>query len=184
MDKNINIFNNLETNIKYDNYFLEIDNINYINYRCSFNKYLKRFINKCKIYNINYFFTSNNKYYILNKINIIEQVNYLKQEIIKLHHKLLTNMIENNTLDTEQYLLFNKEITMKNYNKLKKYDDFIDLINIIYNYNLLEIDQYKNINIDFQKEYTNLVNLSNLSDIYYNNYNDNIILIDEYSNSI
>ena len=180
MNKNtINIYD-LETDIKYDNYLLEVDNLNYINYRCSFNKYLKRFINKCQKLHIKIFFVNNNKFNILNKQYIIDQINYLKNNIVKSHIELLTNMMLNNEINTIEYISVNNEIILKNQNKLNNYDDFIYLTNIIYTYKLLEIDEYKNFNIDFQKEYSNLVNLSSLTNNFYKN---KIILIDEYSTS-
>lgn len=175
MNKSINLFNNLITNEIYDTFLLEVDNLNYINYKCTFNRYLKKFIYKCQKLSIKIFYTSNDKFYILNFDDIINQVNNIKKSLIQNHISLLEEIIKKDKIDVDRYMQTNNIISF-NQTKLHLCDEFISLAIIVYNYKLLE-SNYTNYNIDFKQEYANLVNLSNLTDPYL----DKIILIDEYS---
>jgi hypothetical protein len=165
MNKIIINIDNLKTDKKYSNYLLSTVNIDYLIYRSTFNKYLSTFLKKCIKYNIK-LYNYDVKYNILNKNDIIEQINILKKNTIKSHINILSNLLDldadiNNYVN--DYINVNNNIINKNNYRLKKYDSFIKLIDIIYNYKILELEDYKIQEINIETEYNNLVNLCNNS---------------------
>jgi hypothetical protein len=174
---------NIKKVIDNDNYLLCVDNLNHIYNRLIFDKYLKKFVNKCNKYNIDFYDKIDDKYYIYKKEYIILQINIFKKYIVQRHIDKLSNFIEKNNLDFESndYLELNNKIIAKNKTNLYILNKLLILVGIIYEYNLLEIGEIKNYNTDYEKTYDNIVNLSNIGNEYLKYINNGIIIIDDYS---
>jgi Icc-related predicted phosphoesterase len=171
------IINKLESSKIYENYLLNVNNLDYLYNRASFNQYVKKFLCKCIKYDIKIFFYKNDTICILNKNDIFNQIDILKKDLLNLHINLLLEL-NKDEISTVAYINKNKAIMVNNYNKMKIYDKFRLLVNIVYDYSLLELNIHKKESIDFEKEYNNLVNLSNIIE---DSSSDNIIFIDSYS---
>ena len=157
-----------------DKYEYSIENINYLFYRSTFNSYLKKFIDYCNSYNIKYYDLFNNNYHILKKKYVVKQIRKIIKKYIYNHINILSNVI---LTDISKYVDENHKISTINENKLRKLNEFIDLVNIVYEYKLLHIEPLNKPDIDIHTEYTHLVNLSNLV----TKQDNNVIIIDSYS---
>jgi hypothetical protein len=166
----------LNLEINNDKYESCCENIDYILYRITFNPYLKKFIDLCNKYKIKYYEIVNEKYYIHKKLNIINQIKELIKNLIYDHINILNNINESNSFN---YLDENHKITLINQKKINKLNKFIELINLIYEYKLLNVESLNKPNIDVKYEYDNLVNLSNV--IGEKHAPEEIIIIDSYS---
>ena len=181
MESNFNLIDNLETFNEYDNYELCVNNLDYLIYRKSFNSYLNKFIECCLRYGIKFFHKKDNLYCILKEIDVIDQINNIIKKSICDQIKVLT---EEDNYNLVNYVAINKRFIEFNNIQIKKINKLINLTNIIYKYKLLEMNHIPIENIDSNKEYNNLVNLSVLElDNKPNKKNKKnfITIIDSYS---
>jgi hypothetical protein len=157
MESNFNLIYKLETNNEYDNYELCVNNLDYLMYRKSFNKYLNKFIECCLRYDIKFFYKKNNMYCILRENDVIDQINNTIKKFICDQLKILMEMDNYNLVN---YVSVNKHFIDFNSIQIKKINKLIGLTNLVYKYNLLKMNYINIDNIDYNKEYNNLVNLS------------------------
>jgi hypothetical protein len=142
-----------------------MESLDYIRYRASFNNVLNEFLNLCEKLDIKYNEKIDNKYTIISYDKIIKQIKSKKENFINNQIKSLLVLKDINTIN---YL----KITNDNINLLQEYDKFIELSNIIYNYDLLNVNNntYKDLNKDVEYRYDCLVNLSNIKDHIIDDY--------------
>ena len=150
----------LDLNINNDKYECCCNNIDFILYRVTFNPYLKKFIGSCYKYNVKYYETIDNKFYIYKKSYIIDQIKQIIKKLINDHINILNNVVKNNK-------------------KIDKLNKFIDLVYLVYEYKLLNVESLNKPIIDVKYEYDNLVNLSNI--LGEKHVPEEIIIIDSYS---
>lgn len=181
MESNFNLIDNLETINEYDNYELCVNNLDYLIYRKSFNSYLNKFIECCLKESIKIFYKKDNLYYILRENDVIDQINNIIKKSICDQIKVL---MDANNYNLVNYVAINKNFIEFNNIQIKKINKLINLTNIIYKYKLLDMNHIPIENIDCNKEYNNLVNLSELKlDTKQNKKNkkSSITIIDSYS---
>jgi len=173
----------LKTNKQYNTYTVCYENIDHIINRTNFDKHLYKFIYKCYKYNIKLYHLANNSLFcFLNKENIISQITQLKNKYILEHVKNLTSLINKNEyISTDEYVSLNNNSLNINKKIMSSLDNLIELTDIVYKYNLLELEpKIVYDNIDANIEYNNLVSLSDLFDK--SEYSNNgVIIIDQYS---
>lgn len=186
-NKNNNIYNlaytseneaglspNIQTlNKSEDKYIESTDNLDYIINRSVFNKYLKRYLDKCNKYGIKLYYYNNSKYNLIIKDAIMEQINIKKYEQIKIHIDELTKMLKdteicnsninnNKSINSKKYMEINNKLLLKINKKLVNLDTLFKLTEYIYNNNLLHMEKINQIQIDHKTEYDNLINLSHI----------------------
>ena len=166
----------LDLNINNDKYECCCNNIDFILYRVTFNPYLKKFIGSCYKYNVKYYETIDNKFYIYKKSYIIDQIKQIIKKLINDHINILNNVVKHNVFN---YLNENHKITSINNKKIDKLNKFIDLVYLVYEYKLLNVESLNKPIIDVKYEYDNLVNLSNI--LGEKHVPEEIIIIDSYS---
>ena len=181
----------LESTINYNNYLASYDNIDHIINRCYYDKYVVNFINKCYKNKIKIFYKLSDKFYILKKEDVINQVISLKHSVIRQHIKYMNKLINENTnICADEYASTNLNTINANKSTINYYDKLIALIEIIYYFKLLEdknsnqehiTNHILNNNTNTNKEYNNLVDLGNLSNYNLSYANKGVILIDQYS---
>jgi hypothetical protein len=184
----------LESNIHYNNYLSFYDNIDHIINRCYYDKYIVKFINKCHKNKLKIFFKLLNKFYILQKEDVINQVILLKHSVIRQHVKNMNKLINDNiNINADDYVSMNLDTININKSLINYYDKLIELIHIIYHFKLLEDSTNANTNANANAntnsdadantnhEYNNLVNLGNLSNYNLSYANKGVIIIDQYS---
>jgi len=142
-----------------------MESLDYIRYRASFNTLLNEFLNLCEKLDIKFNEKIDNRYNIISHDKILKQIKIKKENFINNQIKSLLVLKD---INTNNYL----KITNENVSLLKEYDKFIELTNIIYNYDLLNInnDTYKDLNKDVAYRYDCLVNLSNIKDHIIDDY--------------
>ena len=142
-----------------------MESLDYIRYRASFNNVLNEFLNLSEKLDIKYNEKIDNKYTIVSHDKILKQIKSKKDNFINNQIKSLLVLKDINTIN---YL----KTTNENINLLQEYDQFIELTNIIYNYDLLNFnsDTYKDLNKDVEYRYDCLVNLSNIKDHIIDDY--------------
>jgi len=129
----------------FDHILYEYNTIDHITNRCNFDEDLKRFLDSCNKYNIKVINKTDGKYNIFTKEHILFQLYKLKKEMIIFHSKMLNELANNNEdvsiMDYE--IIINKKDKILNY--MKTMDGLINLTEIVYNNNLLKLDNYSNV---------------------------------------
>lgn len=137
---NIDAYNSLNniiiTNNNY-NYVCAVGNLDYLQNKRNFNKYLNKFLDKCQHYEIKIYNKIDHKYHIFEKKHIVEQINDAKKHIINNHITHLQNMMNNKTFGGESYIAMNNKIIPITHKMLLDLDKLIKLTDDIYSYNLL-----------------------------------------------
>jgi hypothetical protein len=149
---NINIYSSLiNVNVNNDNehhpphpyphhkYIYIASNLDYLQNKRNYNKYLNKFLDKCQHFEIRIYDIINNKYHILNKKYVIDQINDAKKYLINNHILALQNLIKDNLITADSYSKTNS-IVQITHKMLVDLDKLIKLTDDVYSYNLLCIE--------------------------------------------
>ena len=152
MDNFINNLSHLHFTNK-DDILYTYNNIYHITNRSKFNTILKEFLTLCNEINIIVITKNNSSYNIMKKQVIIDMITKQKQIIIQTQMDALSNInfSEPVTLKYIECMINTKEIT----EKLTILDHLQDLVNEVYDNNLLQLDNYTKCTAD--KLYDNYV---------------------------
>ena len=125
------------------NYICVVSNLDYLQNKRKFNKYLNKFLDRCQNYEIKLYDKIDNKFHILEKRHVIDQINNAKKHIIKNHIASLENMFDD-VITGESYIRVNNKIISMTHKMLLDLDKLIRITDDIYLYNLLCVkDSFK-----------------------------------------
>jgi dienelactone hydrolase len=96
------------TDNKY-HYVCVVNSLDHIINKQRFDKCLKKFLNRCEYYKINYYTKIDEKYHIFDKQHIIEQINIIKKQIITDHITRLQDFLNEN-ISNDAYIQLNSKI--------------------------------------------------------------------------
>lgn len=160
-----------------NDYLCVVISLDYLYNKRKYNRYINKFLDKCNYYSISFYNEIDDKYYIYDKKKMIFQIQNLKKNKINDHINQLNNFI-NNDITTSKYIDINNKATYMTQISLIDLDKFEAIINNVYMYNLLLVDNIMKYNDIIMSDY---VDLSEINEKIILKEKQNIVYIDEYS---